>query len=290
MIRSNTDLEFVRAVARLDHILRSEFSESHSSAGPGSRPEHSLPAAARQFLVEDFVAGQEVALEGLLTRGELRVLALFDKPDPLDGPFFEETILRRSLAFAASVQEDIAHCTSHACRAMGLTEGPVHAELRINGGGPWIIEINPRSIGGLCSRVLRFGTGLSLEELIIRHALESDYAAPPRENQPAGVMMIPIPRAGVLTEVRGLDQARTVDGIEQLTISAHLGQELVPLPEGALYLGFLFARAATPEAVELALRASHTRLEFFIRPQETKVVSGNRGAAADRTNKYSTAN
>jgi biotin carboxylase len=160
VIRSNTGVEFVRAVARLDHILRSEFRESYSAAGPGSRPEHSLPAAARQFLVEDFVAGQEVALDGLLTRGELRVLALFDKPDPLDGPFFAETIYVTPSRLAASVQEDIARCTAHACRAIGLTEGPVHAELRINGGGPWIIEINPRSIGGLCSRVLRFGTGL----------------------------------------------------------------------------------------------------------------------------------
>ena len=290
VIRANTDREFVRAVGRLDHILRSEFSESHSSAGPGGRPDHSLPAAARQYLVEDFVAGQEVALEGLLTRGELRVLTLFDKPDPLDGPFFEETIYVTPSRLPVSVQEDIARCTSHACRAMGLTEGPVHAELRINDGGPWIIEVNPRSIGGLCSRVLRFGTGLSLEELIIRHALDEGDEPPKRENQPAGVMMIPTPRAGTLTEVRGLDQAQTVPGIEGVVISAHLGQELVPLPEGALYLGFIFARAAMPEAVELALRASHARLEFFIRPQETKVVSGNRGAAADRTSKYSTAN
>jgi len=266
VIRANTDLEFVQAIVRLDHILRSEFSESHSPAGARSRPEHSLPAVARQFLVEDFVAGPEVALEGLLTRGTLRVLALFDKPNPLDGPFFEETIYVTPSRLPVSVQEDIARCTSHACRAMGLTEGPVHAELRINGGGPWIIEINPRSIGGLCSRVLRFGTGLSLEELIIRHALDGDDAAPPRENQPAGVMMIPTPRAGVLTEVRGLDQARAVPGIEEVVISAHLGQELVPLPEGSLYLGFIFARAACAEDVAAALRASHGRLEFIIRP------------------------
>jgi biotin carboxylase len=278
VIRANTDREFVRAVVRLDHILRSEFSESHSSAGPHNRREPSLPATARQFLVEDFVAGQEVALDGLLTRGELRVLALFDKPDPLDGPFFEETIYVTPSRLSVSVQADIAGCTARACRAIGLTEGPVHAELRINAGGSWIIEINPRSIGGLCSRVLRFGTGLSLEELIIQHALDGDYDPPKRENQPAGVMMIPTPRAGVLTEVRGLDQARAVDGIEQVTISAHLGQELVPLPEGALYLGFIFARAASPEAVEAALRESHTRLDFLIREK----VSGCAGVSRRR--------
>ena len=274
VIRADTDLEFVQAIVRLDHILRSEFSESHSSVGPGpgSRPEPSLPVVARQFLVEDFVAGQEVALEGMLTRGELRVLALFDKPDPLDGPFFEETVYVTPSRLPVSVQADIARCTSHACRALGLTEGPVHAELRINVvGSPWIIEVNPRSIGGLCSRVLRFGTGLSLEELIIRHALDGDDDPPTRENQPAGVMMIPTPRAGVLTEVRGLDDAQTVDGIEQLTISAHLGQELIPLPEGALYLGFIFARAATPKAVEAALRESHARLKFLIQPRLSSV-------------------
>lgn len=266
VICANTDLEFVRAVARLDHILRSEFSAPHSSVGPGCRPDPSLPAVARQFLVEDFVAGPEVALEGLLTRGTLCVLAIFDKPDPLDGPFFEETIYVTPSRLPVSVQEDIARCTSHACRAMGLTEGPVHAELRVNAGGSWIIEVNPRSIGGLCSRILRFGTGLSLEELIIRHALDGDDAAPPRENQPAGVMMIPTPREGVLTEVRGLDQAQTVPGIEDVVISAHLDQELVSLPEGSLYLGFIFARAACAEDVEAALRASHGRLEFIIRP------------------------
>ena len=286
VIRANTDAEFIQAIARLDQILRSEFRQSHSSAFKSHRTRESLDRSlatsattliraptladtARQFLVEDFVAGPEVALEGLLTRGNLRVLALFDKPDPLDGPFFEETIYVTPSRLPISVQADIADCASRACRAMGLSEGPVHAELRINADGPWIIEINPRSIGGFCSRVLRFGTGLSLEELIIRNALDDDYSPPIRENQAAGVMMIPTPHAGVLTEVRGLDEAQAVDGIEQLTISAHLGQELIPLPEGARYLGFLFARAATPEAVERALRESHARLDFLIQPTES---------------------
>lgn len=256
VIRANTNQEFVRAVERLDHILQSEFKTR-------GQP---LPAIARQFLVEDFVSGPEVALEGLLTRGELRVLALFDKPDPLEGPFFEETIYVTPSRLAVSVQEEIADCAARACRAIGLTEGPIHAELRINAAGPWILEINPRSIGGFCSRVLKFGTGLSLEELIIRHALDGKDDSLLRESQPAGVMMIPTPRAGVLTEVRGLDEARIVNGIEHVTISAHLGQKLIPLPEDALYLGFLFARAASPVAVEAALRESHARLDFVIQP------------------------
>jgi hypothetical protein len=129
-----------------------------------------------------------------------------------------------------------------------------------------VIEVNARSIGGQCSRVLRFGVGISLEELIIRHALDVEFEPPVREHQPAGVMMIPIPQAGRLAEVRGLHAAETVTGIDRVTISTHLGQELLPLPEGSIYLGFLFARAPSAKAVEAALRKAHARLTFVIEP------------------------
>ena len=147
---------------------------------------------------------------------------------------------------------------------MGLTEGPIHAELRLAKGGPSVIEVNARSIGGLCSRALRFGTGTSLEELIICHALEEDCELPQRQSQASGVMMIPTTRAGRLVEVRGLDKATAVSGVDDVTISAHLGQRLTPLPEGSQYLGFIFARAESPEAVEAALRESHAKLEFVV--------------------------
>ena len=206
------------------------------------------------------------------------MLALFDKPDPLDGPFFEETIYVTPSRLPTCVQHAVAQCAERACQAIGLAEGPVHAELRVStktthdlprtaqqSGGPCVIEVNARSIGGLCSRVLRFGTGISLEELIIRHALHPTFSPPAREGQASGVMMIPIPRAGVLREVHGLAAARDVAGIEEVTISVRVGQELVPLPEGALYLGFLFARGEAPEKVEAALRAAHVQLEFVDR-------------------------
>jgi hypothetical protein len=160
----------------------------------------------------------------------------------------------------------IADVTGWAALALGLREGPVHAELRVNEQGPWIVEIAARSIGGLCSRTLRFGTGLTLEELIIRHALGIELDSLERERRPAGVMMLPIPRRGRLEAVRGEESAKAVPGIEELTITAHRGQELVPLPEGAAYLGFLFARADTPAAVEAALREAHRRLEFVVAP------------------------
>jgi biotin carboxylase len=220
--------------------------------------------AAGEILVEDFVAGFEVALEGMLHDGALRVLALFDKPDPLDGPFFEETIYVTPSRLSADVQAACAAVAGAAVRALGLRDGPIHAELRVNGSSVSVIEVAARSIGGLCSRTLRFGTGASLEELIVRHALGLDAEEPSRESSAAGVMMIPIPGAGILEAVDGLAAARSVDDVEEVTISTHTGSRLVPLPEGDRYLGFIFSRAATPQRVEEALREAHARLVFRI--------------------------
>ncbi|MFQ5829281.1 MAG: ATP-grasp domain-containing protein [Candidatus Methylomirabilia bacterium] len=256
VMRADDEGHFVRAARRLGAILRTP-----EAAAAGE--------AARQILVEAFVPGQEVALEGLLVNGELHALALFDKPDPLDGPFFEETIYVTPSRLPAAAQAEIAACTARAARALGLVNGPVHAELRVNGSGPWVIEVAARSIGGLCSRTLRFGTGLSLEELILRQALGMEIPSLDRERSAAGVMMIPIPRAGVLKEVRGQAEARRVLGVEEIAIIAHPGEDLVPLPEGARYPGFIFARAESPERVETALRAAHRRLEFVTMPPRT---------------------
>ncbi len=252
VIRADDPALFVAAFRRIEAILKAPAVSA-------------LGEATRQVLVESFVPGREVALEGLLVKGELRVLALFDKPDPLDGPFFEETIYVTPSRLPGDVQTALANCAARAALALGLREGPVHAELRVNEAGPWVIEIAARSIGGLCSRTLRFGTGMSLEELILRHALGMEIASFERERLPAGVMMIPIPCAGVLEEVRGQGEALAVPGIEEIALTAHLGQELVPLPEGWQYLGFIFARAGSPEQVEAALREAHRRLGFVIR-------------------------
>ncbi|HEY4659726.1 MAG TPA: ATP-grasp domain-containing protein, partial [Gemmatimonadaceae bacterium] len=222
--------------------------------------------AARQILIEAFIPGREVALEGLLRNGTLDVLALFDKPDPLDGPFFEETLYVTPSRLPKPVQDAIAACAARAASAIGLSDGPIHAELRINDQGPWLLEVAARSIGGLCSRTLRFGTGLSLEEIIIRHALGMDISSLERERRAAGVMMIPIPKAGRLRDIRGEDEAKAVPGIEEVTIMIRRGQRVVPLPEGKRYLGFIFARGESPEFVEAALREAHRRLAFDIEP------------------------
>jgi biotin carboxylase len=220
-----------------------------------------------EILVEDFVPGVEVALEGLLRDGALSTLALFDKPDPLDGPFFEETLYVTPSRLPENTQADIESTAARAARALGLRRGPIHAELRIGPSGASVIEIAGRSIGGLCSRTLRFGAGLSLEEILLKDALGEPVTGESRERRAAGVLMIPIPGAGRLEEVRGAERARAVPGIEEVTISAHLGQQLVPLPEGSQYLGFVFARAESPERVEAALRAAHRQLEFRIRAE-----------------------
>ena len=252
VIRANDPKEFAKAFRRIVSILDSSDVKTRKDA------------RTQQILVEDFIPGVEVALEGILIQGRLKVLAIFDKPDPLDGPFFEETLYVTPSRLPVDVQEDIISCTTRTADALGLREGPVHAELRVNDNGAWIIEIAARSIGGLCARTLRFGTGISLEELIIRHAIGMEVESLQREQQPAGVMMIPIPHAGILREVRDKADAERVSGIEEVTISIATGQKVLPLPEGARYLGFIFARGNTPESVEDSLREAYRRLEFVI--------------------------
>ena len=251
VIRANDPEELVAAWERINAILRDP-----EVARRGGR-------YAREILVEEFVPGAEVALEGLLESGALRVLAIFDKPDPLEGPFFEETIYVTPSRLPAAVQADVGAAAASAARALGLTEGPVHVELRASPARVVVIEAAARSIGGLCSRTLRFGTGLSLEELVLRHALGMPAEAA-RESAAAGVMMIPIPRAGTLEGVQGLEEAAAVPGIVEATITIRPGQELVPLPEGWRYLGFLFSRAETPEEAERVLREAHAKLKFEI--------------------------
>jgi biotin carboxylase len=255
VIRADDPEAFVAAWERIGRIL-----DQPDVASRGGE-------AAGEILVEGFVAGREVALEGMLDGGRLTVLALFDKPDPLDGPFFEETIYVTPSRLPGEVQSAIARVVSRGASALGLTEGPVHAELRVNDGGAVVIEVAARSIGGLCSRTLTFGTGMSLEEVILRHALGMPADAP-RESAAAGVLMLPIPRAGAFDRVDGLEKARRVPGIVEATITMRPGQRLVPLPEGSRYLGFVFSRADSPAEAERALREAHAKLTVVYLPGE----------------------
>ncbi len=222
--------------------------------------------AGTPLLVESYLPGREVAVEGLLRGGRLEVLAVFDKPDPLEGPYFEETLYVTPSRLPTGVLAEVEALTARAAGALDLREGPVHAELRVDGERVSVLELAARSIGGLCSRALRFAAGVSLEQVILRHALGLGLEDVARESTASGVMMIPIPRAGVLRAVQGLKDARAADGIAGLEITIARGRPVVPLPEGDRYLGFLFARGASPDAVESSLRVAHACLRIRIEP------------------------
>ncbi len=254
VIRADDPESFQNAFTRIVHLLQSFES-----------PEQKV--ADRQILIEDFIPGIEVALEGLLIKDTFHPLALFDKPDPLNGPYFEETIYVTPSRLPPKTQTRITESLGKAARAIGLREGPVHGELRINDQDIWVIEVAARSIGGKCSRMLEFGTGKSLEELILLHALGQDLPSLDLTKGAGGVMMIPIPQEGVLERISGQKEAEQVPGVEELVMTAEPGDHLIPLPEGKRYLGFILARGEKPEEVEETLREAHRQLTVRIRPQ-----------------------
>ncbi|MGH2606553.1 MAG: ATP-grasp domain-containing protein, partial [Anaerolineales bacterium] len=249
VIRVENRVEFVAAFARIAGILR--------SSGLAS-------AWAVPILAEGYISGTELALEGLLTGGSLQRLAAFDKPDPLEGPYFEETIYVTPSRLPPTQQDAAWECVEQSVTALGLRHGPIHAEVRLNAAGAWLIEVAPRSIGGWCSRALRFNSSMSLEELILRHALGQDVRRFPREPVASGILMIPIPRAGFLERVDGLDDARAIPGIDDVRLAIPLGERVEPLPEGGRYLGFAFARSGMPQEVENALRKAWASLDISI--------------------------
>jgi len=221
------------------------------------------------MLVEGFIDGRELAIEGMMSDGTLRAFAIFDKPEPLDGPFFEETIYVTPPDLPREQQRAIVSQVQRAARALGLTTGPVHAECRVGAAGIFVLEIAARPIGGLCSKVLRFSRKgerepVPLEEVLLRHAIGEDIEEYTREPTAAGVMMIPIPKRGMLRRVDGIESARKTPHVDELHITAKIDQLLEPLPEGASYLGFIFARAPERDAVVQALKEAHAKLRFEI--------------------------
>ncbi len=244
VIRANNEDEFREAAGRISHMQDGDL------------------------IVEDYIPGREFALEGVVTAGKLQTLAIFDKPDPLEGPYFEETIYltpsREPDREPNDVQRQIRDTAQAAVTALGLTDGPVHAEMRVNDRGVWILEAAARPIGGLCARVLRLDAPhFTLEQLLLRHALGEDVSSAALAPGSHGVMMIPIPHAGVYRGVQGLEDARRVPGVEDIVITAKEGQELLPLPEGSTYLGFLFFRGESANLVLDGLRQANQSLKFI---------------------------
>ena len=251
VIRVNNELELEQAVERITKMLVEE---------------RQIDKAIREILLlEEFIPGKEIAIEAMLHNGKLDVLAIFDKPDPLDGPFFEETYYLTPTSFSEDIQQEIKQTVLASCQAYGLKEGPVHAECRINENGVWILEVAARTIGGMCGRLLSLGTGHSLEELVLLHAMGKRVEIKAVKFA-AGVLMIPIPSAGILKRVEGLLEAQRIPFINEVSIEVRDGYELVPLPEGNSYLGFIFAEAPTVEEAEKALRDAHDCLNIVIAP------------------------
>jgi ATP-grasp domain/L-amino acid ligase C-terminal domain 2 len=284
VMRANSREEFREAARRLARLL--------------DRPELQMKSASsvREALVEEYIPGAEVAIEGILVDGDLKLLAIFDKPDPLEGPYFEETIYVTPSRLSSQHQAAIHHCAIAAIRALGLTRGPIHAEFRINERGVWPIEVAPRPIGGMCAASLAFvsrqipiahdserkpdsrvpssiaseptpGSRISLEELILRHAIGEDISEWQREPAASAVMMIPVPATGLFEEVAGIEDAKRVGQITDVQITARLHDTIVAWPEGSSYLGFIFAKAERPADTEQALREAHAKLHFQIHPR-----------------------
>jgi biotin carboxylase len=251
VIRANNPDEFAEAVQRIRLLMESpEIQVLREPEGD-------------RVLVETYIPGREVAVEGLIDRGRLRVLAIFDKPDPLEGPYFEETIYVTPSRLPGDTQEAIEECAGNAIGALGLTTGPVHAEFRVNEIGPWVLEIAPRPIGGLCSRALRFGRErISLEELLLRQAVGMPGSDLGREEAARGAMMIPVPQSGIFDGADGIEAAENVPGVTEIRITARLHDYVAAWPEGSSYLGFIFSRADSPAEVETALREAYGRMNF----------------------------
>ena len=250
VIRANDETEFYDAANRIRALLQA----------PDIRRTRE---AHNEFIqVETYIPGREFAVEGIVTGGRLQVLAIFDKPDPLEGPFFEETLYITPSREPSDVQANLIRATQNGVKALGLTDGPVHAEMRYNSSGAWLLEIAARPIGGLCAQSLRFTGGMKLAELILRHAVGEDVSELRRESVASGVMMIPIPHSGIYNNVSGVEEAAAY--ADDVVITAQPGQRLLALPEGSSYLGFLFARDDTPQQVESRLRQAHQKLRFDI--------------------------
>jgi biotin carboxylase len=258
VMRANNREEFREAARRLAHLL--------------DRPDLQMknPSSPREALVEEYIPGVEVAVEGMLIDGELKLLAIFDKPDLLEGPFFEETIYVAPSRLPSQQQSAILDRATQSIRAIGLTQGPVHAEFRINDRGIWPLEVAPRPIGGMCAAALAFSSTqysepIGLEELILRYAMGEDISAWQREHSASGVMMIPVPTSGIFDRVDGVDEARVTADVTDVQITARVHDEILAWPEGSSYLGFIFAKAESPAAAEHALRQAHSKLRFQIR-------------------------
>jgi hypothetical protein len=249
VIRVDNEQQLVAALSRIFGIIES------------SGPEH-----PRVVLIESYIPGSEYVVEGLLSGGNWQTIIIFGKPNPLEGPFFEETIYIAPPDLEIGVKRNMIEVVRRACAVYGLEHGPIHAECRVNEAGVWLIELTPRTIGGKCSRLFELGTSVALEDIVILNSLGRQVSiSPPTEF--IGVMMIPVPGPGIVRRIEGINAASSVEHIEAIEIDVKPGQQLVPWPEGSSYPGFIFARGSRSQLVLNALNKAHKTLRFVLAPQ-----------------------
>lgn len=259
VIRANDNFEFINACKRIEKIINLSNLDEKAEIVDDFEQTH--------VLVEDYIDGIEIAFEGYIETGVLHALTIFDKPDPLTGPFFDETIYVTPTSLSSDMQAAIKSTVQRACKAYGLNTGPIHAELRIDSNNqPWILEVAARTIGGDCARTLDSGDGLNLEALTIALALGEKIPAQDNLNFSRGVMMIPVTEAGLLRRTEGLAAARKIKNIDSIEIIIPDGHELTPLPEGNQYLGYIFSSGTTNKEVIYAIRQAYDLLNFVVMP------------------------
>ena len=251
VIRVDDPAQFVAARDRVRAIVEHSASRGY---------------AADHLLLEEYLDGDEYAIEGFMIAGRFQPLTIFDKPEPLTGPYFEETYYVTPSRLPAPRRRALIDEVARCCAAYGLSQGPVHAEARLTARGPVLLELAARTIGGQCGQLIEFSLGHPLEELVILGLCDR---LPPASGQTdaAGVLMIPITEAGILHRVEGLTDALQTPWVRDVEIHIAPGYELRPLPEGSSYLGFIFAQGPDPETTYRALRAAHARLRFVTRPR-----------------------
>ena len=250
VIRADNPHELHNAIGRVKNIIQSEHGETESP----------------KILIERYISGTEHALEGYLTLGELETFCIFDKPDPLEGPYFEETCLVTPSRLNADLQEKIESTVRDACAVFGLEMGPVHAEVRVRDDEVWILEVAPRSIGGDCARLFELATNSSLEEYVLCRSA-GRRVNPIEFTQASGVAMIPVTEGGILRRVEGVIDAQAIESVLEVQIDVRAGQKMIPWPEGSKYPGFIYSKASSADLVERSLHSALSCINFVCMPE-----------------------
>lgn len=224
------------------------------------------PSAVRDrsgILVEQYIPGEEYTVELLMHEGKPYSLAVFEKPDPLEGPYFEEGIYVTPIRRDEKIRSLLVEAAIRGSRALGIETGPCHCELRLSGELPYILEIAARPIGGFCSQVFADLMGFDLHDLVLQNAVGLPVMPPPIADGVAlGVMMLPVPGRGNLARVSGVDRALDIDGIMSVKIHVEAGSRILPYPEQSCYIGTVLATGSSADEVVARLKSAAKAVSF----------------------------